>query len=91
MEETNTVQKKVTAEKRIVSNVGELLKKPYLNELEVAAITGRAVPTLRNERHLRRGLPYLKVGSRSIRYKTEDVRAFMEGRRITFDDGRPSA
>jgi hypothetical protein len=64
----------------------ELLNKPYLNEKEVSAITGRAVSTYRNERHMRKGLPYLKVGGRSIRYKLEDVRAFMEGRRITFDE-----
>jgi hypothetical protein len=67
------------------ANISELLKKPYLNESEVAAITGRAIPTLRNERHLRRGLPYLKVGGRTIRYKLEDVVSFMEGRRICFD------
>jgi len=67
------------------TNTGELLKKPYLNEVEAAALSGRAVSTLRNERHLCRGIPYLKVGRRSIRYKTEDVTAFMEGRRITFD------
>jgi hypothetical protein len=35
---------------------------------------------------MRKGLPYLKVGGRSIRYKTEDVIAFMEGRRISFDE-----
>ncbi|PKN39056.1 MAG: transcriptional regulator [Deltaproteobacteria bacterium HGW-Deltaproteobacteria-2] len=64
----------------------ELLGKTYLNEKEVAAITGRAVSTLRNERFMRKGLPYLKVGGRSIRYKSEDVIAFMEGRRITFDE-----
>jgi hypothetical protein len=64
----------------------ELLKKPYLNEVEVAALTGRAVSTLRNERHLRRGIPYLKVGRRSIRYKAEDIKSFMEARRITFGD-----
>ncbi|MCX5829214.1 MAG: DNA-binding protein [Deltaproteobacteria bacterium] len=63
----------------------ELLKKPYLNEVEAAAITGRAVSTLRNERHLRRGLPYLKIGKRSIRYKAADVLSFMEARRIAFD------
>jgi hypothetical protein len=67
------------------TNTGELLKKPYLNEVEVAAITGRAISTLRNERHLRRGLPYLKVSKRTVRYKTEDVRTFMEGRRISFE------
>ena len=69
-----------------MENIAELFKKPYLNETETAALTGRAIPTLRNERHLRRGLPYLKVGGRSIRYKLQDVIAFMEGRRITFDE-----
>ena len=64
----------------------ELFEKKYLNEREVATITGRAVSTLRNERFMRKGLPYLKVGGRSIRYKTEDVIKFMEGRRITFDE-----
>jgi len=64
----------------------QMLEKPYLNEKEVAAITGRAVSTLRNERFMRKGLPYLKIGGRSIRYKSEDVIAFMEGRRISFDE-----
>lgn len=64
----------------------QMLEKPYLNEKEVSAITGRAISTLRNERFMRKGLPYLKVGGRSIRYKTEDVVSFMEGRRITFDE-----
>jgi len=64
----------------------ELLEKPYLNEKEVAAITGRAISTLRNERFMRRGLPYLKIAGRSVRYKTEDVIAFMENRRIAFDE-----
>ena len=67
-------------------SASELLEKKYLNEKEVAAITGRAVSTLRNERFMRKGLPYLKIGGRSIRYKSEDVIAFMEGRRITFDE-----
>ena len=66
--------------------VNELIKKPYLNEMEVAVLTGRAVSTLRNERFMRKGLPYLKVGGRSIRYKTEDVVSYMEGRRISFDE-----
>ncbi len=68
------------------TNIGELLKKPYLKEEEVAAITGRAVSTLRNERHLRRGLPYLKIGKRSIRYMTVDVISTMEAWRICFDN-----
>ena len=66
--------------------INELMNKPYLNELEVAAITGRAVSTLRNERHLRRGIPYHVVGQRSIRYRLTDVMKFLEAQRITFDE-----
>lgn len=68
-----------------MTNVSELLKKTYLNEKEVAAVTGRAVSTLRNERHLRRGINYCRVGLRSIRYKKEDIILFMEMRRISFE------
>ena len=80
------MDKKVIEKKDTPANIGDLLKKPYLNEFEVAALTGRAISTLRNERHLRRGFPYLKVGKRSIRYKTADTIATMEARRITFDE-----
>ena len=66
--------------------VKELLNKPYLDEKEVSAITNRALSTLRNERFMRKGLPYYKIGERSVRYKTEDVISYMEGRRITFDE-----
>jgi hypothetical protein len=53
----------------------------YIDEQEVAGITGRALSTLRNERFNRRGIPYYKVG-RSVRYKLEDVIGFMEAHRI---------
>ena len=62
----------------------ELLRKPYLTEIEVEQVTGRSRFTLRNERFLRRGIPYLKISARSVRYKTEDVIAFMERRRVNF-------
>ena len=70
----------------VIAPANELIKKPFLNEFEVAAITGRAVSTLRNDRHLRRGLPYLKISKRSIRYRTPDVMNFMLARPITFDE-----
>ena len=60
----------------------KLASKIYLNEREAAELTGRALSTLRNERHLRRGIPYLKVGGRTIRYKISDVLAYMEKQRI---------
>lgn len=78
--------KKLNRKKRIaIAPANELLKKPFLNETEVAALTGRAVSTLRNERFLRRGIPYLKVSKRSIRYRTPDVMNFMEAQPITFE------
>ena len=53
-------QEKVVVRKRRVeiAPANDLLKKPFLNEFEVSAITGRAVATLRNDRHLRRGVSY---------------------------------
>jgi predicted DNA-binding transcriptional regulator AlpA len=53
----------------------------YIGEKEVARITGRALPTLRNDRHRRRGIPYVKMG-RSVRYNLEDVIEYMESRKI---------
>jgi len=43
----------------------------YIDEQEVARVTGRALSTLRNERFNRRGIPYYKVG-RSVRYSLQD-------------------
>mgnify|MGYP001393534886 CR=1 FL=1 len=66
-------------------DVSALLGKPYLNEKEVAVITGRALSTIRTDRHMRRGIPYLKITAKSVRYKTQDVLSYMESRRVTFD------
>ena len=53
----------------------------YLTEIHVAKITNRALSTLRNDRSLRRGIPYIKVG-RSVRYNIKDVIEFMESQKI---------
>jgi predicted DNA-binding transcriptional regulator AlpA len=53
----------------------------YLKEEEVSRLTGVALPTLRNTRHMGRGIPYCKVG-RSVRYCWQDVIDFMEARKI---------
>jgi hypothetical protein len=57
----------------------------YLTEGEVSRITRRALQTLRNDRHRRQGIPYVKVG-RSVRYKLADVLEFMDSRRIETGD-----
>lgn len=57
------------------------MEQRWVNEKEVARITGFALPTLRNDRHLGKGVPYMKRG-RSVRYKIEDVIRYMEARRV---------
>jgi hypothetical protein len=52
-----------------------------VNEVEAARFLCVAVQTLRNWRHMRKGPAYLKLG-RSVRYRLEDLNAFMENRRI---------
>lgn len=54
----------------------------YLNEVQVADITSRALSTLRNERARNEGIPYIKIG-RSVRYNLQDVVQFMESHKIT--------
>jgi hypothetical protein len=56
----------------------------YIDEQEVAKITGRALSTLRNERFNRCGIPYYKIG-RSVRYSLQDVIDFMEAHRVQTD------
>ena len=53
----------------------------WLNEKEVAILTGRSVCTLRNERCKGDGIAYSKVG-RSVRYLYADVINFMERHKI---------
>ncbi len=55
----------------------------YIDEKKVSKITGFALPTLRNHRHLGIGIPYIKATSRAIRYSLADVIKYMESRKIT--------
>ena len=57
----------------------------FLTEVEVKQMTNRALSTLRNDRHLNRGIKYCKIG-RSIRYELEDVLKFMRARKIQTED-----
>jgi hypothetical protein len=56
-------------------------KHEYLTEGQVALMIKRAVQTLRNDRYLRRGLPYVKFG-KSVRYSATDVENFMNSHKI---------
>jgi predicted DNA-binding transcriptional regulator AlpA len=50
-----------------------------LNEHDVARITGLSVASVRRWRLLRRGPKYLKIGA-AVRYKPEDISAWLESR-----------
>ena len=53
----------------------------YVDEKEVSRITGRALSSLRNDRHNRRGIPYYKP-NRSVVYALSDVISYMEASKI---------
>ena len=48
-----------------------------LTEREYARITKRSVASVRRDRLLRQGCPYVKLGA-LVRYRPEDVRAHLE-------------
>lgn len=48
-----------------------------LREDEAAAVVGFTVQTLRKRRYLRKPPQFLKVG-RNVRYRLEDLRAFLD-------------
>lgn len=56
-----------------------------ITEKKLSELTGLALQTLRNARHLRRGFPYYRLGrgkKSAIRYAMEDVRAYLEQGRV---------
>lgn len=59
----------------------DLKSNRYITEQELSVLTGRAVQTLRNDRHRRRGFPYRKFG-KSVRYFLPEILAIMESHRV---------
>ena len=52
-----------------------------VDEYAAAKALARGVQTLRNDRYLGRGCPYLKLG-RSVRYLMDDIWKYLEEHRI---------
>ena len=50
-----------------------------LNEHDVARITGLSVASIRRWRLLKQGPRYLKIGA-AVRYRAEDISAWLEAR-----------
>jgi len=57
-------------------------QKKYLDEKETSPMVRQALSTLRTDRFMGRGLPYIKIG-RSVRYDLDDIIAYMESHKIT--------
>lgn len=49
-----------------------------LNEHAIAELLGVSVATVRRWRLLKQGPKYIRVGAASVRYRQEDVRAYIE-------------
>ena len=56
-------------------------RKSYIDEYETAKITSISVKTLRNQRCLGEGIPYIKL-RRSVRYDYEVVVRYMKEREV---------
>lgn len=63
----------------------EKVKIKWVTEKEVSLLTSRALQTLRNDRFLGQGIPYVKL-NRSVRYKLKDIYDYMEKHRIVTND-----
>jgi hypothetical protein len=48
---------------------------PLIDEYEVARIQNRSVASVRRDRMLRKGCPYIKIGA-LVRYRPTDLRLF---------------
>ncbi len=61
-----------------------------ITEKKLSELTGLALQTIRNQRHLRRGFPYYRLGNgkrAAIRYTIEDVQGYLDQRRIDPEGG----
>jgi hypothetical protein len=75
---TGTIGKKVAAPLR---QNGPMLEPLAINEYEAARILAKSVQSLRNERHLRKGCPYIKIG-KCVRYLLSDLIDYLNENRI---------
>ncbi len=62
--------------------IQETKPKKYITEKALSEITGRALQTLRNDRFLGRGFPYIRIGSKSIRYDYDEAISIMERSKV---------
>jgi len=57
------------------------IQQQYFTVKQVSQLIGKAVDTLNNERSLRRGIPFIKIGGKVV-YSLKDIEAYMQRNRI---------
>lgn len=65
-----------TATKAVTRALKEVDFEPLLDERDVAEITRRSLASVRRDRQLRKGVPFIRIGS-SIRYLPQSLREFL--------------
>ena len=65
-----------TATKAVTRALKEADLEPLLDERDVAEITRRSLASVRRDRQLRKGVPFIRIGS-SIRYRPQSLREFL--------------
>lgn len=66
------------------------MQQRLVNEKTLSEITGLALQTLRNARHKRTGIPYIRLGGPirgAIRYDIKDIEAYIAKHRIDPEQG----
>jgi predicted DNA-binding transcriptional regulator AlpA len=58
-----------------------------LEAAEVAAITGLSIETLAQWRSQRKGIPFVKISRNVVRYRQDDLDAFLNARIVPVEAG----
>ena len=61
---------------------------PILDEKQMCEVLGISPKTAQSWRHAGRGPTWYRLGTRLVRYRAEDVTAFLEGGRVSALSGR---
>jgi hypothetical protein len=62
-----------------------------LTEEQVAELTGIPVVSLKTERHRGVGMPYVKLSPRRVRYRADEVAAYIEAHTVRPGSREPAA
>jgi hypothetical protein len=78
--------KLIHGELQLVSNSGIPSAGILFDEKQTAKLLHRGVQTLRNDRMLGRGLPYVKLSPRQVRYDIRDILQYIEDCKIKIEE-----